>query len=158
MIERLNPRERRLALAALVILGPLLLLRLVVFPLVDLKSGYQSDAKRLAHEVERIHRLGQEFRLLGSNAPRQVQGLGPRISGVLRSQGVLERASLNSQNAQGRSQSLLVQIDQLTLTEAMKVIYQTEHLRPAVAVETLDLQRSFQNAERLKLSLVVSAP
>ena len=156
MINRLSAGERRLLLLALVVLGPLFLFRVVVFPLLDLKSSYQSKALGLTEKINQTHLLGQELVARQRATPTVPEGINGRINRVLRNLGVLDRASLASQNAEGGVQSLLVQLDGLTLYEATQVIYQIEHLRPSVQIEHLDLQVSFQNSKRLKLNLVVS--
>ncbi|MDT8445983.1 MAG: hypothetical protein RRB13_03670 [bacterium] len=158
MMDRLNPRERLLAYLALGLLGPLILFRLVLFPLMDLRDQYQAKAARLEKQVLLVRQLGGELRQLQASQPQRAESLNGRIGRVLRELDVLERASLASQNAQGGVQSLLVQLDNLTLYEASAVVYQTEHLRPQIQIENLDLMVSFQNSERLKLSMVVSAP
>ena len=156
MISRLNPRERRLLFLAAVVLLPLLLFRLVIFPLTDWKNKMQSRAKTLESRIVQVHQLGSQYQAQARTNSRSPEGLGARLSRVFKKLGIIERASLVSQNRPGAAQSLLVQLDGLTLTEMAQAIYQIEHLRPQVIIDNLDLQRSFQNDKRLKLSLVVS--
>jgi len=156
MISRLNEREQKLALLAVLILGPILLLRGVLFPLLDWRASYEAQETRLTQQVRQVRLLGQELQILQRSTPQRSAGLGAQVAQVLRKTGVTGRASSTSQGAEGEVQRILIQVDQLTLTETSALIYQLEHLRPAAHILTLDIQKSFQDTKRLKLNLVVS--
>jgi len=157
MIERLNPRERKLALLALLILGPLVLFRGVLFPLLDLKGTYHAQETRLRGNIKQVQLLGQELRQLQRTTPRTTTPLNVQVARILRQTEVTGRASSTSQGAEESAQRILIQVDQLTLYETTSLIYQLEHIRPTVHISTLDLQKSFQDTNRLKLNLVVSS-
>jgi len=143
-------------LAALILI-PLILIRLLVLPLTQAQDRQAKKSKELESQIQQIETLGPQLAAQGSLAGPSPEGLTARLSRVMKKTGVIERASLVSQNTPGAAQSLLVQLDGLTLTEMAQTVYQIEHLQPRVLIENLDLQKSFQNEKRLKLALLVSS-
>ena len=157
MFDRLNDRERRLVLIAILILGPLLLIRGLILPILHQQSEFTVKTKQLTSQIKKTQLLGQEL-LVRQRSPVSTDlGLNTRVARVLQQTNITAKSSSTSQGADGAVERILIQLDNLTLTETTLVIYQLEHLRPKVSINTLDLQNSFQNPKRLKLNLVVSS-
>jgi len=151
----LSSRERQLVLLAALLLVPLILLRLLVFPFLDYKAGLSLDIETRSREIVSIRKKGEEYlyyaSLLGGNKAAPAQ----RVSQFLAQAGLKEQASLSS-GAGGAGIS--ISLDELTMAQAAGLIYRLESGPPPMMINNLELKASLQNPQRLQMKLVLEGP
>lgn len=152
---QLNERERRLLLIAAAILVPTLLLRLLVFPVLDYRSEVEREIQGAYEDIQMIRHKGNELNQLKRQGSKTSSlSLGRRINQMLKQIGLDKRVEIQSRNVKS-GEAMTLRFEDLTLSEMSMVLHQLEGSRPRIVIETMDLQKSYQNKERLQLSLSI---
>lgn len=153
----LSSREKSLILIALLILLPLLFVRFILVPLNEYSDRQRSAVNRMEAKIRQVDLLGQRLKYLERNNNRQSGALKRRIDRILHQYRLRSRSrTIVDSNANGR-QRLVLKLEEVNLTELIKVIYAIEHSLPVIVIKTIDINPAYKNKRLFRVSAALSS-
>lgn len=153
----LTQREKTWILLAVVILLPLLFMRLVLSPLNDYSQKQRSTVTRLQNKINQIDQMGQKLRHLERTRTSQTGSLSKRVDRMLRQHQLRTRSrTIVDSNPDGR-QRLVLKLEEVNLTELIKILYAVENASPVIAIKSIDINPAYKNKKRFRVSCALSS-
>ncbi len=153
----LNQREKTWILIALIILLPLLFIRFVLLPLGDYSRKQQKAVSRMENKIQQMDVLGQRLKHLEHTRSSQSGSLNKRIDRLLRQHQLKTRSrTIVDSNSNGR-QRLVLKLEEVNLTELIKILYALENATPVIAIKNIDINPAYQNKRRFRISSALSS-
>ena len=149
-------REKLLLLVAAVILIPLLIFRLTLFPLWEFQGELQRQKHNLQSEIQQIQVQGRLYRKTRGNRQAQGQALSARVNRILTS---LSLASLAEQSSRSinKGEGVSLRLQNITLFDVTSLISRLEKIQPKITIVSMDMQASSSNAEMLQITILLSS-
>jgi len=166
MIKRLNPRERWIVIAGLVVLGLLLIWFALLNPYLDTMSNL--DRRIAAHKrnLERVQRMQGEISKLReqlSQIGNSRQGARPLFSQVenltvqtgVREQLLAMRPQPATTQGDYRQQLVEIRLEKLTLAQLVKLLYAVEYRSGGIQVKSMRVKPRFDDRSSLDVNMVL---
>ena len=151
----LTQRERLLILAAVAILGPLLIIRFVLFPIHEYQSNLTIKIEKLEKNIDQLNLLGQELRYLKREGRIKSISLSKKVDSILRQTNLKRRSRTVVEEQPAGGQRLVLKLDEINLTELANIVYRIEHNKPGIIIESIDINPSYQNKKLFRISLAL---
>lgn len=136
---------------------PLLFFRFALLPLNEYLQKQRLAIGHMENSIRQINRLGQELRHLERTRSNQSTPLSKRIDRILRQQQLKSRSrTIVSEDPNGE-QRLVLRLEEVNLTELIKIIFSIENTSPVIAIESIDINPAYKNKKRFRLSSALSS-
>lgn len=151
----LSQREKLLILIGIVVLVPLMLYRFVFLPINNRQTELERDINRLQSVIEQVSLLGQERNHLKRVTRSRSISLSKRIDAILRQGDLKNRSRIVLEEQPKGGQRLILKLDEINLTELMRLIYDIEHSKPVMMIDNIDIGLSYKNKKLFRVSLAL---
>jgi len=148
----LTQREKAWLAIAILVLTPLLFVRWVLIPLNDYSRQQRIAVSRAESKIKEIEMMGQQLQHLERNRNMQTGLLSEQIERLLQQNQLRDRSRTIVDTGSDSQQRLVLKLDDVNLTELVKLLYAIENALPAIAIKNIEIDRAFTNKKRFRVS------
>lgn len=153
----LSQREKYLIALAAIILLPLILFRFVIMPMSQSQTDLAKKISDLENKIEQVSLLGQEYNALSKQNRLRKLYLTPKVDSILRQYRLKSRSRIILDDQPGGKQKLVLKLDEIYLSELVKLLYRLENNKPVIIIENIDVSTSFKNKKQFRVSFALSS-
>ena len=153
----LSQREKTWIIAALLIMLPLLFFRFVLSPLNDFSQGQQNAVSRMEEKIRQMDRFGQQLKHMERTRQDQSVSLSKRVDRLLKRQQLKARSRTIVDSSPDGRQRLVLKLEEVNLTELIKILYAIENATPVIAIKNIDINPAYKNKKRFRVSAAISS-
>ena len=153
----LSQREKSLILIALVVFIPLLIFRFVFIPVNQQEKELSTKIQSLEAKIDKLNLLGQELMFLKKENQIKPVSLLKKTDSLLTKFQMKAKSKITLEEQPKGGQRLVLNLDEINLTELSRFIYKIEDSKPVIVIENIDIGLSYKDKKLFRVSMALTS-